>query len=296
MSKFFDEKMNTFNNIDEVLSEEDNKQIIAGFTPLEDLIVEFRADAAQLGANFMIIFGAKGKVDVNKTPKFDLLTTLTVRLARKALAWAIKNQDAEAIKTYDIHKSDFKMSAANRVTLGETVAKQLETNLNQLTPYRVTKANLDALQAAILEAKKYSSEPKTKIIKGAEANRANHALVRKIDETLDGMEDLIVSEFEESHLKFVNIFLAARHINNLGSRKTKLLITVVDKNEKPVADAYVDVLEMENEEKYTDENGEAPIAGIKSGAHIVEVSKDGAKTDTKFTIKLGEQLRLKVVL
>jgi len=90
--------------------------------------------------------------------------------------------------------------------------------------------------------------------------------------------------------------LAARHINNLGSRKTKLLITVVDKNEKPVADAYVDVLEMENEEKYTDENGEAPIAGLKNGAHIVEVSKDGAKTDTKFTIKLGEQLRLKVVL
>jgi len=244
----------------------------------------------------MISFGAKGKVDLNKTTKFDLLTTLCVRFGRKALAWANKNNDADAIKIYDITKKDFRVSAATKITLAESIAKQLESNLNQLTPYRITQANLDALQAAILEAKKYSSEPKTKIIKGAEANRANHALVRKIDETLEGMEDLIVSEFEESHLKFVNIFLAARHINNLGSRKTKLLITVVDKNEKPVADAYVDVLEMENEEKYTDENGEAPIAGIKSGAHIVEVSKDGAKTDTKFTIKLGEQLRLKVVL
>jgi len=221
---------------------------------------------------------------------------LAVRYGRKALAWATKNKNVDAIKVYDITKTDFKASGTLKITLASSVLAQLKTDVSNLAEYRIKKAEIDELEAAITEAQLYSSDPKNKQLHGVEANRANRALIKTIDSNLDSMEDLLVGEYEETESTFVNLFLSARHISNLGSRKTKLIITVIDKNGKPVADAYADVLEMENEEQYSDENGELTIVSIKNGTYNLEVSKDGTKTSRKFTIKLGEQLKLKVVL
>jgi protocatechuate 3,4-dioxygenase beta subunit len=182
------------------------------------------------------------------------------------------------------------------LTHAKNVLDQLKTDIANLADYRITQANITELEASITEAENSSSQPTVKRKLGVVANKANRTLIRTIDANLDSIENLIVGEYEETEKTFVNLFLSARYITNLGSRSTKLIVTVVDKDGKPVADAYGDVLEMDNEEQYSDENGELTIIGIKNGTYTLEVSLGEAKTSVKFTIKLGEQLKLKVVL
>lgn len=294
MSKFMDEKNNTYNSVKTVLSE--NESIFETYVPLVELYNSFKLDTKQLGINLQVVEGSKGSQNETKLMLFENMVKLAVRYGRKALPWAVKNKNMDAVRIYDVTKSDFKTSSTIALSHAKNVLDQLKIDEKNLVDYRVTNANINELAASITEAENATSQPTIKRKQGVVANKANRVLIKTIDANLDDMENLIVSEYEETEKTFVNLFLSARHINDLGSRSTKLIVTVVDKDGKPVADAYGDVLEMEEEEQYSDENGELTIIGIKNGTYTLEVSLGETKTSVKFTIKLGEQLRLKVVL
>ena len=294
MSKFMDEKNNTYNSVKTVLS--DNESIFETYAPLVALYNSFKQDTKQLSDNLQVVEASKGSQNENKLMLFEKMAKLAVRYGRKALPWAVKNKNMDAIKIYDVTKTDFNTSANIALTHAKNVLDQLKTDIANLADYRITQANITELEASITEAESATSQPTVKRKQGVVANKANRTLIRTIDANLDSIENLIVGEYEETEKTFVNLFLSARHITNLGSRSTKLIVTVVDKDGKPVADAYGDVIEMDNEEQYSDENGELTIIGIKNGTYTLEVSLGEAKTSVKFTIKLGEQLKLKVVL
>jgi hypothetical protein len=294
MSKYFNEKMSTYNKVEQVLAE--SQRVFAKFVPLNQLVNEFKGSLLLIRNNMQLSVAAKGTLLTNKQEKFELMIKLSVRHARKALVWAKQNKVTDAILVYDVVMSDFKLNGVNSLSLARNVFDRLVIDVLALKDYMVTQADIDALDLAIKDAQTFSSEPATKRKRGAEANRIIKDLIHKTDDLLDNMEDLIVGVYEETDISFVRLFLSARQITDLGSRKTKVLVHVMDKELKPVADAYADVLEMENEEQFSDENGDLTIVGIKNGTYTLVVSKEGIKVTTKFTIQIGEQLKLKVVL
>ncbi len=294
MSKYFNEKMSTYNKVEQVLAA--SQSVIRNVTPLTQLVTEFSAMQLLIRSNMQLSVGAKGTLHDNKLQKFDLMAKLCVRTARKALVWAKKNNKFDAIHVYDVVPSDFKTSGVNALSIASNVLDQLQVDLTQLKDYMIQEADVDALEAAINAAQIFSSEPATKRKKGAEANRTIRDLIKKTDDLLDNIEDLIVAGFEDTDLSFVRLFLSARHISDLGSRKTKVLVHVTDKDNNPVEDAYADIVEMEDEEQYSDEHGDLTILGIKRGTYTLVVTKGPFRVSTKFTIQIGEQLKLKVVL
>ncbi len=294
MSKYFNEKMSTYNKVEQVLAE--SQRVFAKFVPLNQLVNEFKGSLLLIRNNMQLSVAAKGTLLTNKQEKFELMIKLSVRHARKALVWSKQNKVTDAILVYDVVMSDFKLNGVNSLSLARNVFDRLVIDVLALKDYMVTQADIDALDLAIKDAQIFSSEPATKRKRGAEANRIIKDLIHKTDDLLDNMEDLIVGVYEETDISFVRLFLSARQITDLGSRKTKVLVHVMDKELKPVADAYADVLEMENEEQFSDENGDLTIVGIKNGTYTLVVSKEGIKVTTKFTIQIGEQLKLKVVL
>lgn len=260
------------------------------------LVSEFSAGLANLRTNLKLATAAKGGYDSNKSTKFEVMSKLAVKYARKGYTWATATGNADAAEVYDVVKSDFNSSSAFTIALASQIADRLNTDLKALVNYRITKANVDALLASITQAQAYTSEPAIKRKQGAEANRASRTIIKDLDNKLAQIEDLIVSEYEDDEITFVNLFLSAHHITNLGSRKTKLTVHVTDKAGQPIADALGDILEMDDEEQYSDENGDLTIIGIKNGNYTLKVSKDENSVTQKFTIKIGDQLKLKAVL
>lgn len=294
MIRKFTQKVTTYNKVAKVV--DNHAALYAGFLPLTQLVSEFKTQLATLDGQMQISQNAKGKLTDEKEMRFEKLVSCALKLSRKALAWAKKNQQADAVHVYDLTKTDFTAPTPAKITLAKNLLNQLEKDLKQLADYRINQADLDALSAAILDANNYSTDPKLKKIKGAEANRFGKQLLKEIDETLDQMQNLIQGEFEDINATFVNLFLHARHIDDIGTRKTKLLVHVTDKEGKPLQDVFVDVLEMEDEEQYTDAEGNAIISGIKSGSYYLKISKDTLSKTAPFTLKMGEQLRQSIIL
>lgn len=294
MSKYFNSKMSTYNKVEQVLTE--SRRVFSSFVLLNQLVTEFETSLASIRSNMQVSVAAKGKLQLNKLEKFDTMVKLCVRNSRKAIVWAKKNKMADAIIVYDIVASDFRYGGVNALSMANNILDRLRIDLTPLKDYMILDTDLDALEAAISEAQTFSSEPSTKRQRGAEANRTIRDLIKKTDDILDNIENLVVAAFEESNISFVRLFLSARQITDLGSRKTKVLVHIMDKDNKPIEDAYADILEMENEEQYSDQQGDLTIIGIKNGTYTLLVSKGDLKVSTRFTIQLGEQLKLKVIL
>lgn len=86
-------------------------------------------------------------------------------------------------------------------------------------------------------------------------------------------------------------------IDDPVTRKTALLFDILDKENNPIAGAYVDVEEMVDEEQYSDAFGQGEIPGMKSGRMTMTVSKDGFVTQkTPFEIKRGQRLKMRIVM
>lgn len=293
MSRYFNEKLSTYNKVEQVLAE--SNTVFNKVVPLTQMVTEFTSLQIQLRSQMQVSVGAKGTLLTNKQERFELMVKLCVRLARKALVWAKKSKKTDAILVYDVVASDFR-SGLNAISLASNVLDRLRIDLALLKDYMIVEADVDALENAIDAAQLYSSEPANKRKKGAEANRTIRDLIKKTDALLDNIEDLIVAGFEDTNVSFVRLFLSARRITDLGNRKTKVLVHVTDKDNKPVEDAVADIVEMQNEQQYSDEQGDLTITGIKSGSYTLVVTKGAFRVSTKFSIQIGEQLKLKVVL
>ncbi len=294
MSKYFNEKISTYNRIEAVLAEYEG--VFSSFVPLADLVTEFGDLLVLMRGHMQVCLAAKGKLCGRKEEKFDLMAKLCVRQARKALVWAKKTGVPDAVLVYDVVVSDFKSSGVNSLSVAGNVLDRLRIDLAFLQDYRILEADVDALEAAIGEAQAFISEPATKRKRGAEAKRCIGDLIRKTDGLLGDMEDLIVADFEETDILFVRLFLGARRITDLGSRKTKVLVHVTDGDDKPIGDACAELLEVAGVEHFSDGDGDLTILGIKRGNYTLVVGKGALRARMRFGIMTGEQLRLKVVL
>ena len=72
---------------------------------------------------------------------------------------------------------------------------------------------------------------------------------------------------------------------------------VVNEQNEPITPDFCNILEMTDEEQYTDEFGKATVKGVKSGPITYQIVKDGLATDNGTTkVKSGEKVKIRVVM
>jgi hypothetical protein len=288
-------KSNSFAKLEVILNE--NTSLVTGYKALNNAIGAFMATKNEIEKISMVsVAGRQGAGD-GKSDKQKQMVILAVNLARKGLVWAKENNKLSAVEIYDVYKTDFdRASSTVCVAMAKNIAEQLNIDLSNLKDYRIAAENITALNNAIAAFETESPMPILKRKKTAEANRQLKELYAKADGLVGNIVDLIKGEYDTSHPEFVNMVMSAKAIDDIGGRSTKLIVTVIDAEGKPIAEVLGDVLEMVDEEDYTDEKGELTIEGIKNGAYNLELTKGGLKHIEKFSIKQGEQLKLKIVL
>ena len=123
------------------------------------------------------------------------------------------------------------------------------------------------------------------------------AQIKKVDEIVDDMEGLIIGEYLETNATLVNEFLASRSIIDPSRRKASLLLEVVNEQNEPIAPDFCDILEMTDEEQYTDKFDNATIKSVKSGPITYQVVEAGLVTANGTTkVKPGERVKIRVVM
>lgn len=132
----------------------------------------------------------------------------------------------------------------------------------------------------------------------AENTKDLNSQMKKQDKELENIKRRIVNEYSESHTSFVNKFLASCRIDDPSTRKTLVQITAKDKaTGLALGGVYCDVLDMLDEEQFTDLLGEAEIKGMKPGTFKIAFTKEGYTDATViFTIKRGEKVKVEVEL
>ena len=275
-----------------------NTSFFTGFVPLEELIATFTTGVDDLEKLLQITKkDSSGLADEKQSLRVDM-GELALVLGNKGYSWAKKLKKTEEQAILDVELSDFtKGNIQKSITDARNVYDTLNTNLAALTGYRIVADDLAELKKAIDDLALSNPKPQLKIGENKEKNKEVFGQLRKNDESLDDMERLIIGEFRRSTISLVNGFLASRRIDDPGSRKTALLLEIVNEKGEAISLAYCDVAEMENEEQYTDASGLAEIKGMKSGKLTLLVTKD-EYLDSKlnFAIKRGERKRLKVVM
>jgi len=277
---------------------QDNAAVYQGFVPLEESITSFRLVLLQVAdlsnkQNKTITGSAAGK----KETRLEM-TSVAVSLAKKAIVWARKLDRWSEIAILDIEQSDLMNGELlNAVDSAKNVLKVLNDNKADLGPYRIGQDQLTELQNAITEMGVVETAPRQSRDQRQLAGKEISELMQVLDGLEGNIDDLVVGEFRRSNPSFVEGYLIAKRIDDPGYRRTLLLLSVKNQQGLPVAGAWCDILEMDDEEQLTNNLGVAEIGAIKTGTYQLEVSKDGYQTfKTVFSIKRGQRISLEVVL
>lgn len=203
--------------------------------------------------------------------------------------WAKDSKKMDVIEAYDVMRTDFeKVASTVSISMAKAVSEALKKDIANLADYRVVGENIKSLGIDIDDFEAENPMPVLKLKKTAEANKQLKDLFSQINDKMTNVVDLVKSEYEESNPQFVDMVISANALDEIGSRSTKLIVTVIDKTGQPVAEAMDDVLEMTGEEQLGADNGELTIEGMKKGTYHIEESKAELKHTEKFTIKSGE--------
>ncbi len=239
----------------------------------------------------------KGLTDA-KNAKLTLTKKLCIKLCLKAVTWARKANMHEALATLNITDDSFNVPQSSQILIAKNVVTVLRKNLAALEAYRIREADVQALEEAIKLAEGSIATPAlAKNAKGL-ASSSLDELVVLIDEVVLNINNLLVAEYEESHGEMVDKFLLAKRVDKLPVRHTVLRGKVSRAGtHEPLQGAFCNLLEIADEEVFSDLNGFYEIKEFKAGSMTFEVRLEGYETFSQvLNIKLAQVLELNVAL
>ena len=295
MNKIQKGKRNSYGKFGTVLAE--NSAVVNGYIALENNITNFEKQVKEIDDTNDISVAGRGRGNQLKSQAFDNMVIFIVALCKKALAWAMETKNPKLVDFYSVVNTDFDgISASDIISMAENLVNGLDGIKDNLVNYRVTPENITEAQKRIDAYKTENPAPMVRIKKTAEANKKLVVLFAETDETVKKIVSLIEGEYYESNKEFVSLVQSAKAIDNIGSRGTKVTFYITNKAGEPVADVLGDILEMTDEEQYSNADGEIPMEDMKAGDYNYVLTLNDQKISGKFTVKPGEQLKIKVVI
>lgn len=296
MSKILNARLEAIERSHNILSE--NVALISGFVPLKNRHDKLGTLLTQIFENDKDRNSPTTSLTQGKQEKRSGLAETTMRLAKGAYIWAKDENKTELLADLDLEQTDISSGAENKaLALAGRVLDILNQNKTALQGYGIEADDIKELEDAIDDFRK--AAPKSRLVIGKNKVKQDDykAKVKEASDLTDEIENLIISKFLKTNRDLVNNFLAARRIFDPASRSTALSIQVQDAEGKALADVYCDMLQVADEEQFTNLEGKALIEGLKSGLYTLELSKEGYKTHSEtIAIKRGQTLKLVVKL
>ncbi|MBJ7427344.1 MAG: hypothetical protein JHD28_00055 [Bacteroidia bacterium] len=295
MNKRQKAKRNAYGKLLIVLGE--NTSVVNGYKALENNITKFENQVQEIDDTNDLSVGGRGKGNQLKTQAFETMVTYIVALSKKALAWAMETKNPQLVDFYSMVKTDFDdMSGSDVISMAENLVKGLEKDVANLADYNITAAQITNAQGVIDAYKTENPAPMVRVKKTAEANKKLVQLFTETDETVKKIVSLIEGEYYETNADFVSLVQSAKAIDTIGSRGTKITFYITNNAGNAVPNVLGDIVEMTDEEQYSNAKGEIIMEDMKAGDYTYVLTHDGKKQSGKFSIKTGEQLKVKVVM
>jgi hypothetical protein len=249
-------------------------------------------NSTQLGSNSIL------GVNNAKLAQLTNMHSICLILCDKAFVWAKKTTNHVAMAAFDLTISEFNISQIDQIFLAKNVLALLRQHAEALSPYRISKSDLDAFETSINEAE--STLPNTSVAQQGKtgANQSLPVHFAAIDESIDSIQRLIRSEYRLTNPELVNQFLLAKTVERPSTRHTTLRGKISHAlSNQDLQGAYCNLLEVHGEESFSDITGFYEIKEFKAGTLTLEVSKEGYETFSQvISIKPGQTKELNIAL
>ncbi len=264
---------------------ESNKSdsIIGSYTRLKKELGIFSSKAQEISNLNVQQSQSTTGVTSTKEAAFNLMSKLIVNAAKKARAWAIDNSNETLIDTFSIVSSQFDKKAQGKglATL-KLVQKALEDHIAGINEkeYKLTAAQVADSGKSITDYEAISPTPGNVKSNKQAATKIINTTIEAADNSLYLIDDLIESEFSDSHPDFVTEYYTNRRIDDVSGRHTGAFFTVKDAFGKQLENVEITV-DNSTKTAETDLHGEADIIGLKAATYNISFTLKGFVTQTK---------------
>ncbi len=274
MTKLQSAKLNMF--IAMLLFFEKYVGVLSDFEQLVNEIADFEDKYADLqleiGKQALKISG----VVVTKDANLEAVVELLVKAARKARVWAVKVENETLAKQFDVQIFTFtEMTQSVVINSLKTINAALNTNILNLTAYRVFAADVAAITIGIATAVASIGTPKQAITTRVLATKQIVLDIASCDGFLELIDDLLVSEYEKTEVEMVEAYHLARALTSLGTHATGLKTTCRDAETGELLEGVLVTIAEVKKSGYTDIFGVSLIERMRPGKYHVTCKKVG---------------------
>jgi len=302
MNNFQSSKKNSYNKCKQFFAIPENAAVWSGFPRIVDAVTQFGTRNTELDdiihAQQKVITG----VTTDKDLKFVALVKVMVKFARKARVWAEDNNNHTLEEIFDIRKSDFIGIAEDLASEQlEGIRNQLNTLVNDPGGNILAGVNVDAGSIAAIDAANTAyenDEGKPGEAKGERksATKGIKIIMDNIDKTLVLIDDLLISEYEETHPKMIDDYRNARMIDIIGMNHQGISADITYEDGTEAEGITLKIVDL-NKTGISDIDGHVETLRGRIGKYHLEISGPGIVTQTmKASIKRGEINNLEITV
>lgn len=273
------------------------KTLFEAYKPLQKLMAAYEATMTTLDADIKAQAGAVPNNTENKDTIKRKAFKLTVPLAYKAHDWAIEHKMQDLEELFDVNSSYFSsMDEIDAAALAENIIEAIDDNLESMTDYNITNAQIEEAAATILKFKKLIGSPQVVQTNNKVLSTNISGDISNAKKTLKRCDKLVSAEFKINQPQAYHEYIDARFQGSSIRQHTALAVTVTDAAHHFVPNAIVSITAIKRSDE-TDETGVAEIIKFKAGSYSVSVKADGFKDATfDFVAKMGKKTELEIVL
>lgn len=287
-------KKNMYNKCLQFFSK--NSIVWMGFQRLVDEITRFSEKNQELDTFVQKQQAETGGITNDKNTKFVRLVNVTVKYARKARVWAADTHNDELEAVFDVHKSDFfgipEDLASEKL---ENVRNAINDNLVDLVAVNITAVSIAEIDAANLAYESKEGAPGEAKAEKKTSTTGIRYIMAEVDESLEKIDDLLISEYEDDEPEMVENYRNVRRIDNIGVRHQGIGADVEYADGSGAAEGVtMNIVEL-NKTGVSDINGHVSTLRGRIGTYHVSFSGNGIETKTVVaSIKRGTILNLEV--
>lgn len=264
------------------------------FLPLVEAIGKFRDQNKDLNKLMEKQAQATEGVTSDKDAKRATAIDLTLKSARKARAWAHQTGNLILENLFNVRIDDFtSLSAADALTKLREVHGGLNDNKTDLAPYLITDADITAIGKAIddfAEAKAAPGDTESSKKAGTEGIEE---LMPEIDEELEVIDDLFISQYEADEPDLVEQYRNDRKIDTVGVHHTRIEAHAEYTDGTGNAEGVQLYVVEPKKTAVSDIDGNLVTPNMKPGTYHVEISGANIEPQNMIVkVKRGETVKL----
>jgi hypothetical protein len=235
--------------------------------------------------------GSSKGMTSQKNTLLENLVQLTLKSSRKALVYAIDQDDDVLQQLFNVQVHDLvKSSVTKTLAAVQNIYAALQPLSGQLDEYRVTADDITAIGNAVDAFKAAEGTPEIAQAFAEAGTKGIEATMPLMDKNLHLLDDLIIHGMDEDP-DLIREYRKVRRVKETGSRHTGLIATINDAASGKGIEGATMLVQDLNKKATSDILGVADIESIKPGMYHIIFTADGYAPQTQILkIEQGKTL------